>query len=250
MVLENSAEAGVAGNNVLTTDTGSGDPWDVVTPGTGAPLTYSAAHPAPNGSLGIDVAEPATVVASYFGWSTSLGTLSTSQTLYVRFYYWHAATPSSSLRFLRIANGSTLLAALQNGSGTNQLQGRDSADATASTVTAALTVSTVLRIEAKFTGLGGGAGAGAVEQRWYVGDSTTISDSVITSALNLGSAAPNQVLFGATTANSSVSTTYSFDGWGVSDVDWLGPQVLGPVPGPAVDANYSRFPKYRLRRGP
>jgi hypothetical protein len=215
--LYNSAE-GTSGSAITTAagtaSTGS-NTFDTLT-GTGiAYNSLGAAH----GSTSFQFTTAATVVAAYLAWTTSLGTLATNQTLYVRFYFRFPATPTSSVRMCQILNGTTLLTGLNCASGGAALEVRTSADALATGGSAgnmSANAGVVTRIEAAYTGIGGGATAGGCVAQWFTGDSGTASGTATVTGANFGTLAPNALRLGITTANASVSTAYQFDDPAVS----------------------------------
>jgi hypothetical protein len=225
--LANSASGGTAAAAVTTANSGgaSGDPFEVVNTGTGT-LVFDATHPAHGTGLGYKATQPATLQAIYAAWTTSLGTLTTNQTLFGRVYFWEAAFPGTSTRLVSFWNGTTQLAALSIASGTGQLQWRNNADSSVGTVGTAIPNSTLVRIEFQVTGLGGGTTALGGTARWFTGDLSTGStvDSTLTGAAG-GTLAPNQVRWGAGVASGTASAAFWFDGVQVNATGFPGPEV-------------------------
>lgn len=234
--LYNPAE-GTTGASITTAAgaSTSGDAMDVIS-GTGITFnSLAAAH----GATGWRFTSAATVVAAYLGWSTSLGTLATNQTLNVRFYFTARAVAGSTTRLCQILNGSTALLGIGYASGTNDFHVRaGDTDIAASHLGAAPTVGTGYRIEVALTGIGGGATAGGYTITAYVGDTLTqLGTQKTGTGQNFGTLAPNAVRFGVTTAAGAASTAFDFDDPAVSATG------MPAIPGAAA----SRGP---LRRSP
>ena len=219
--LYNSAE-GQANGTVPTGGSGgntggsSGDYFDAVTIGTGETLVFDSAQFA-NGARSYRHTTDATVHAQYLQWAAQLGTLSTNQTLFVRWYYRAPSIPSSSVRMLQILNGSTVLLGVIHASGSGDV-GVQAGTTTQTPQTAtALTANTWYRIEGHFTGIGGGTTAGGYTLTVYQGNTQTQQGNQITgSSKNFGTLAPNTLRLGVTTANGSINSTYYFDDHAVS----------------------------------
>jgi hypothetical protein len=228
--LYNAAE-GTSGVSITTAagaDTSGTDPMDVIT-GTGISFV-AGMH-----GTAWRFTTAATVVAAYLGWTTSLGTLSAGQTLNVRFYFRFPATPTSSVRMCQILNGTTLLTGLNCASGGAALEVRTSADALATGGSAgnmSANPNTFIRIEAAYTGIGGGATAGGCVAKWYLGDSLTAQGTATVSGANFGSLAPNALRLGITTANASVTSAYDYDDPAVSATGM--PAIPGGSPATAA----------------
>lgn len=204
----------------------SGDYVDTVT---GTTITADSANFA-NGARSFKIVTATTVAACYFAFTTQLGTLSTNQTLNVRYYYRTPGTPTSSVRTCQILNGTTVLCGLNQGSGTGDMQVRGSADAavTGGLTGTALAASTWYRIEAAFTGIGS-ATLGACSLGVYQQNTNTLLGSLVSpTGQNFGTLAPNALRIGITTANASVSSTYNFDDPAFSTTGM--PSPPGPVP--------------------
>lgn len=228
--LANSFEGGSQGTTPSPANSGgaSGDAFNVVQNTTGT-IIYDGTNPAHGSGLGVQIVTEAAVTPTYMAWTTALGTLSTNQTLYGRFYYVAPGTPTSSARLIQILNGTTMLCGLVHASGAGTLNLRATGDVSSGTLSnTALTAGVLYRIEFQFDGIGGGAGAGSATARLFLGDSTTQTGTdATTTAANFGSLAPNAVRFGITTANASTLSTYYFDGLQVNDTGMPGPELVG-----------------------
>lgn len=251
--LANSFDGGSAGTAVSTVNSGgaSGDAFDAVTPGASETITYDATNPAHGSGLGGAFTTAATVVASYVNWTTSLGTLSTGQRIAGRVYFLTpSATHTSSLRFVTIWNGATVLCGIvQNSGSTGDLGLRGSGDTAVGTLSGTgLTLNTLWRVEFDFQGIGSGATGGTGTARLFAGDSTTATGGdASATGVNFGSLAPDQIRFGVGTANATASITYYLDGMQVNSTGLPGPESTVSIPAGVTDMDKNRFPKPVLR---
>lgn len=172
--LVNNLNGGTHGTTVSTANSGGtcGDAFDTVTPGAGQTLTFDNTKPAHGEGLGFKLVTAAPAVAGYVEWGASLGTLGVNQTLAGRFYIvFPVVPPFSSLRLIRILNGTTLLCGLNLASGTGKLVIRNSADVDSGAGGTSPTAGTLSRVEFKFTDIGS-ATLGACTARFFLGDGT------------------------------------------------------------------------------
>lgn len=210
--LANNGTGGTAGTTVTTANSGgaSGSAWDAVSIGTSEADTYDDTFNVVAGAHMLKLTSAATVAANYVSWTTSLGTLSTNQTLGGRLYYVTPGTPTSSVRLMQILTTSTVLLTMYQESGSGNISIHNSAGTEVGTGMAgsALTANTLYRIEFSITGIGTTSGAFTVNG--YTGNGSTLvgGASYTGTAASFGTTAPNTIRFGLTTANSSVSTAY------------------------------------------
>jgi hypothetical protein len=213
--LYNPAE-GTSGASITTAPgaSTSGDAMDT-TSGTGITFdSVGAAH----GATGWKFATAATVVAAYFGWTTSLGTLTTNQTMFVRIYFRSSvAAPTNSLRICQILNGTTVLASINHASGAGSVELRATGDVavTNNHSVSSLAANTIYRIEVQFTGLGTTTGHGWLDV--WQGDTATRSGTAVSNlAMSYGTLAPNTVRVGVCTGSAQPSSSIWIDDFALS----------------------------------
>jgi hypothetical protein len=231
MNLSNSCEGITAGTSVTAgsqTGGASGDAFDSVTTGT-ATLTADATHPAHGTGVGYDITQPATLSVCYLAWTTSLGTLSTNQTLYGRVYMYIPTIPTTSTRVVQFLNGTTTLGSLSIASGANSIQWRNNADSSVGVVGTAMPTNSLIRMEFQVTGLGGGTTALGGTANWYTGDNATTANTPSTlSGAAGGTLAPNAVRYGCASASGAVSSSLWIDGMNINDIGLPGPETVAP----------------------
>jgi hypothetical protein len=242
--LSNNGAGGTSGTGVTTANSGgaSGNAFDVVSIGTGETLTFDNTWVVNPGDLAYKITSAATAAANYVSWTTSLGTLTTNQTLSGRLYYVTSGTPTSSVRLMQVLNGSTVLLTMYQESGAGYMSIHDSAGTLQGTGTAtALTANTLFRIEFVLTGIGTASGTAAVTV--YSGNTTTVFGTAYSgSAINFGTLAPNTIRYGLTTANASVSSSYYIGSILLTDA--------GVMPGPESAASSAAVSPFFPRRMP
>ena len=169
----NNADAGVNGAAVSTGDTGSGDPWDVVSAGSGT-ITYDSGN-AYKGSNGIAITSGTAADRCYLGWEPAAAP--TKQA--TRFYFKFATLPTSAYEMFRISNtalSAPRLSIVVSSSGYlrigNYVGAYINAFGGASTSTTAISAGTWYRLELGVD-VSGGASAGIVNMDVYTGDSTS-----------------------------------------------------------------------------
>jgi RHS repeat-associated protein len=200
----NSAEGGTNGTTVTVANSGgaSGDPFNVVTRGTGAALTFATAA-AEHGSLGYSLTATSGT-GTHLDWT---GYNATSAA--VRFYYNPGSTlPSTTVRLLDVRN-STGTAARVLVSSSNQLIVQNAAGTTLKTFPTTLSTNTWYRIE---LGVSISATAATVNAAYYSGDSTTPADPAYsTSTANTGTANITTISIGDTSSATWAGTAYFDD---------------------------------------
>lgn len=231
--LANTGEGGTNGTAITAaTQTGgaSGNAFDAMSLGTSGAMAFDNAHPAHGANMGYKITQPATLTTIYTSWTTSLGTLSTNQTLYGRVYYWASVISGTSIRLFNAYNGTTLLGGLSLASGTNALQWRSSADASVGVNGTNIPINTLVRIEFQMTGIGGGATALGGTANWYTGDSATTANTASTlSGAAGGTLAPNGIRWMAGVASGTASTAFWFDGFQLNATGFPGPEPTGRI---------------------
>jgi RHS repeat-associated protein len=202
--LANSAEGGTNGTTVTVANSGagSGDPFNVVTRGTGAALTFATAA-AKHGSLGYSLTATSgtTTALTWNGYNATSAA--------VRFYYNPGATlPSTTVRLLDVRNSSGTAARILMTS-SNQLIVQNTAGTTLKTFPTALSTNTWYRIE---LGVSISATAATVNAAYYPGDSTTPVDTAYsTSTANTGTTNITTISIGDTTSGTWAGTEYLDD---------------------------------------
>jgi RHS repeat-associated protein len=217
--LANSAEGGTNGTTVTVANSGgaSGDPFSVVTRGTGAALTFATAA-AEHGSLGYSLTATSgtTTAVTWNGYNATSAA--------VRFYYNPGSTlPSTTVRLLDVRN-STGTAARVLMTSSNQLIVQNAAGTTLKTFPTTLSANTWYRIE---LGVSISATAATVNAAYYPGDSTTPVDTAYsTSSANTGTANITTISIGDTTSGTWAGTAY-FDDLAAQPATT---SYIGPVP--------------------
>lgn len=132
--LANNAEAGTPGATVATTDTGSGDPWDAVTIGSGASVVYSST-PDLAGNVGITYDVGVTSSSAFTQWT--IGGTSSTATPFAGFRFSYAAQFGATCSIFSFNQGGTAVIRVQI-TATNKLRILDAAGATLYTSTTTL----------------------------------------------------------------------------------------------------------------
>ena len=233
--LTNSFEGGVAGNTIATSDTGSGNAWNLVTIGTSATLTYSNTQ-AHGGALSMRIVEPVTGVATFVAWN-ALGTLTGD--VYGRFYVFLPVLPNifmyvTEVRTAAAANSATLSI---NTDGTLWVQ--NAAFGNVGNGVKATPTGQWVRIEYRVRS---SATVGQFEWKMFSslapgngpeGDIPTETANL--SSLVLGSDT-DRLDFGIPNTSTPTSQTFYFDDIAVSTAGWIGPsgstvtRTFNPIP--------------------
>lgn len=167
-MLVNNFEGGTNGSTILTSDTGSGDPWSAVsaTSFTAAVQQYTNTNKM-HGSLAYRGATRGTSENVWVAFTNS----APASSWYGRFYFMIDNLASlTNLAYFRV-NGGTIGGFIGVDS-TGHIQLRNGADTLASTGTATISTSTWYRLEWNFTG-STSTTAGTLIYKLYSGDSTT-----------------------------------------------------------------------------
>jgi hypothetical protein len=217
--LSYSAEGGVVGATPTTSDTFSGDPFNVITPGAGT-ITFDSAHPA-QGLRGLKFTTSTTAASPLVEWtSATIGAAVTTD--YTRVYGWLPALPSAFTNVMRLYSGATAVGRLQI-STTGTLRYFSDALATPASLGAStwsVPTGALFRLEMRVIH----AATGSVDLRLFTGANVhgTTPDQTVTITGNTGTNA-DRVQFGVGAGNSLASYTIFLDEFGWSGVDWLGP---------------------------
>lgn len=238
--LQNNLEGGTSGSQVLTTDTGSGDPFTASQTVAGGVPTYDSTFA--RGKLSCRVREPGAGMGPI---SVALGGFG-SLTVDVFFRAYQYVSAWTAGLFLVMGQGYTAALANCAAIGFNPADGRlvifDGSGAATIAGAVALPASRWLRLEWRIKP---SATVGEIEYRAYDGDSVVPLDSTLTTGLVLG-ANIDRMDFG-NLGSSEANYTNWLDDFAVSAVDWIGPSGLAsfiaswgrrPVPmikGPDID---------------
>lgn len=233
----NSAEGGVSGTNITTSNTGgtSGTAFSNIGPGTGS-ITFSNAQAA-HGSLSYAVTGAASS-GEFFGWNTYNDT-----SVAVRFYFnTGPSLPNSQLRILDVRNSSASALRVFIDT-TNKLFIQNSTGTTIKTFANALSANTWYRIE---VALSVSATAAVINTDYYAGDSTTPAETgYSTTTGNTGSTNITDIRFGSVATASWTGTMY-FDDLATNNgtTSYIGPYSSGTVAAPTANAgtNQTVFP--------
>jgi hypothetical protein len=221
VALSNNAEGGTSGTTVTPGNSGgaSGNPWDNISIGGAASLTYDntfAAH----GGLSYKVSTGATVTTALAEWNASFGTLTT---VYFRMYVYltTAATPSAFRPFVARSGASHAASVLING--TTLSLSYSPAFNGAGAFTTPVPLNQWVRIEGFITG---DASAGAVSASLYTSmDSTDAVETHTFTGLNT-TGALTQYWFGQNNSSAN-SGPFWMDDLAASPIGYIGP-VGGP----------------------
>lgn len=232
--LGNSFEGGSDGTTQTqgsggNTGGGSGDYFDTVTIGASAVSRFAAAAQM-HDTLGWEIVQPASAVATFNEWSAQLGTVSGQiwGRVYVRLA---SGTFSTTFTLIRPRNGATTCGGILLTSAA-KVRVQDNLAAFTNSTTS-LSVNTWYRIEWTFT-LAAGAG-NTVEARIYLGDSLSALETVTLAAATTQSQATNVQIGTITTP--IASSTLQLDDISVNTVGYPGPSLL-----PSYIASLGRRP--------
>lgn len=218
LLLRNGAEAQTSGTAVTAGggNTGVGDEtaFDEAVIGTNMTLTFDNGHPL-TGTNAYKIALTSTATAAtYVGWSNAvIGAPVRRMT--GGFSYWSNITPSSAIRLVEFFNGATVIGWLGIAGG---VQFRSSADAGIGGASAALSPSTLYRVQ--FDAFFDGTSASGRASTWDVATGLRLAGNCSFGGVAWGtSAGCDHVRFGATTGAFSIVSgdTFSLDDIWISD---------------------------------
>lgn len=194
-------DAGVSGDPIATSDTGSATAWDVRVLNVGGALTYSNAH-AVSGTLSGKFGVVGSSSVNYLGWSTALGTITDH---YGRLYLWLDALDSSRTAFVYfITTGSANACGFWvNSSGT--LSVVNNVNSQVGTTSATVSTAQWVRIE------------------WHIIHSATVGQAEIKLFNTASSTTPTETVTTAANKNFAADAREFWVGW------TLGPGTSGNV---------------------
>lgn len=218
LLLANNADGGSNGVSVSPGNSGgaSGDAFDGVTPGASQTIAYDTAVSMSGASIKFTLA----AAQGYVSWTTSLGTLSAGVRFGGRVYVTFSAAPNAAWQFFRVMTGTTLLATVRTNASA-QLQVGNTSGAAIVTGTTSLSAGTWYRFEWDLAAVG--TASSSFTASVYLGDSTTVLDSVSGTAADFGSTAPDTIRLGQSASSFVSGTTLNFDDFVVNDTGMPGP---------------------------
>ena len=221
MILTNSAEGGTSGVAPTPANSGgtSGDPWGVVTVGTGASVLYDNARSA-HGALAYKVSTTGTSAQAACRWTPGV----TMTTAWYRTYIYLTALPTVLTRILSVWNGASIAASLMVMT-TGRINITPAAGGTSTTLqnATAIPLNQWVRVEVRFDM---STTVGAADMRIYTDpDSATVWESKTVSA-QVYLAAVDNAQYGISPGAINAGP-YWFDDLGFSDTDWVGPVASG-----------------------
>lgn len=236
-VLINTFEEGVNGVSISTSNSSNAtdNPWDTASITGGGILRYSGLYQA-HGTMSAVCSTGASTGTATFGWTTSLGTVST---LFGRAYIAMDPGASTSDAVIRFQSGATFGGGIQITSA-GHIAIQNAASAITQTSTTTLSVGGIwARVEWQL--VCGGAGVGSLVVKIYnypsaggAYDNPTATETLTDNTSAFGvSGSINEVLFGWNVSHANQPNLY-FDDVAVSTGGFLGPSY--------VPATYPSFP--------
>lgn len=238
--LRNDFNGGTPGANVLTTDQGSGDPWDSISVTT-APFTYDNSIVHEGACCGM-IVEPATGVTARCGW-TGLGAIVTD--VWVRMYIYATANPAADWKISNVRTSTGAAASAQISIDTNGKIHVIGPSATLNIDSVnSITLSQQVRIEYRILA---SATAGQFEWWLYNNPEAPIgshTETKVATGQVLG-ADTGELRFGVASTSAPTSQTLRIDSVEASATGPLGPLVPRY---PGGRPTFGNFPKYPLSR--
>jgi len=226
--LSNNFDGGVNATSITTTDTTSGDAWDVVSIGASTVVNWDNTHTAHGAEAGT-FSSGGSAVTAYVAWTTKLGSL---PRVFGRAYIWITASPPVVTQI--IARG--LAATAQkfrlyiNTSG--KLTIADNANVGAANSTSNIPAGQWVRVEWDITA---GTSAPFEIRYWTTADSTGAPTETLTGSANFGSANFDEIRFGIAAGFASVAG-YWLDDINANSIGFPGPVIVTAAPA-AVPTN-------------
>lgn len=222
MRLDAHAEAGSQGATVATSDTGSPDPWDAVSIGAGAAITYDNAHA--YGARAYKIVSGTTT--THLDWtSTSVGV---QAEVWGRQYPYFTANPSAELALLRLRRSAGQTARISVDA-TGHITLRNAANSLVATSTATIPLNAFFRLEFHSIPL---TSNGTIEARLYSSpDSATITETLsVTNAVL--TASTDEIHWGP--VGTVGGETYWLDWLQLNNMGWPGAAGSAPPPNPVA----------------
>lgn len=229
VTLTNSAEGITPSGTTLTAGSGgnsggsSGSFFDVVTIGSGATVASDSTH-AMHGSLGIKTQTGATAATAYFGWTTSLGGSSVTQSWFRFYLYITAIQSSGNFRLASCLNASNAISGavvLRPTTGLISMQNSSNAVITGMTTTNAVPLNQWVRVEGYFNSA---TGQGEIKL-FLTPDSATPTETITSATGQALGTDVSSYRFGQGGGNTANYGPFWFDDVGASDTAYLGPAV-------------------------
>lgn len=205
MSLANNAEGGTSGVTPATSDTGSGDPWTLVTAGPNSILDYSNVAYA-HGLLSYQYANhSATAEQNFLSW-TNLSPLANG---FGRLFVMVSATPTVITPVMRFFSGGTTIGTLNLTTG-RKIQFVSGLGGTQFTSATALTANAWYRVE--WNAIFNATATGTLQIRLYLGDVTSpLEDSgQVNNPLTTSIATCSMVRYGFVSAVANAPTATDF----------------------------------------
>lgn len=231
--LSNYARTGASGITITTSDTGSGDKWDIVNTGGGTSTTQWDNSQSIHDGLSMMFATPAGATTAYTAWTTQAGSLARCfGRAYVRL---PASPPTASSVVARFLAASSQKARIYVNTSGKVVVG-DNTNANQANTTATVPANAWWRVEWDITS---GVSA-AFEVRYYASaESYTPTETLTGSASNFGAANFDEVRFGTGASLASV-VGYWLDDVNYNDIGFPGPSQLWTPP-PLIVARPTYF---------
>jgi hypothetical protein len=224
VVVTNEFGGIASGTNVATTNTAiAGDPFDVVSIGTGTTLQFDSTH-AVLGATSCKVATGSTATTALAEWTTTVGT---QTTVFYRQYLYFTAFPSANLRPMALRSGGSLAAAIGITT-SGKIQLINAANAVLGATANSIPLNQWFRIEGFVTG---SATVGVISLTLYNDPNGYVATETQTFTGANTTGALTQYWFGQQAGVANVGP-YWMDGLGISTGGFLGPSYLTPVPVP------------------
>lgn len=227
--LSNTALGGTSGSAITTSDTASGNKWDVATPGTGGTANWDNSQ-AVHDPLSMTFATGVTSTSAYVAWTS--GSIGSLARIWGRAYVRLPASPPTVTQVIaRFLAASAQKARIYcNTSG--KLVIADSSNVAAGTTTGTVAANSWFRVEWDITS----GVSNAFEFRYYASpESYTATETLTGSTTNFGAANFDEVRFGVG-ANFASVVGYWIDDVNVNDIGFPGPSQLWTPPAQIISA--------------
>lgn len=219
----------------LAGSTIGGNPFDTVFTSNGATANYSTTSPG-GGDVSAVVASTSTAGSARFGWDVIFGSV---PLVYGVAYVYLPSLPATDWRFVQhLANGTSCSTLVITTAGQVQVTDVNGARASGNRSTTVLPLNTLVRIEWRIELNGAGQ---ATVRLFTNAASTTPTETIVGPIVSYGGPA-NQHYFGIPSPVANIGPHY-LSAVGVSDTDWLGPDLVAPNTVPTISL-FAPFRQY------
>lgn len=246
-LLQFNGLGGITGAQVAATDTGVGNPFDVVNVGTGATFTYDNSHGSQQNCQSVNVTTNGTSAQSFGRWTASF--VDSDFIWFSMYLYVPANFPTTVGIVLGRRNGDASNCGQWRINASGQIVLADATITAVGTTVNSIPLGKPFRLEGRMTQSQGQGGV--MEVRLYADDNPlstpieVLTVGGVLTAQSQGNQATSGIRWGVTAATTAV---VNFNMWGMQVSNVAYPQPLGPTPtyqtfNPPVQAlPYNNFP--------